>query len=62
MLNTEAHPFPRFDPARKHFKTGWKRIPRDKEGNLVREEVKTAVPTERSKGAVQYGDKMDKDS
>ena len=36
MLNTEAHPFPRFDASRKRFKTGWKRIPRDKEGELIR--------------------------
>ncbi|KAF2033756.1 hypothetical protein EK21DRAFT_85922 [Setomelanomma holmii] len=40
VLNTEAHPFPRFDPSRKRFKTGWKRIPRDKNGELVREEKK----------------------
>ncbi|KAF1914956.1 glycoside hydrolase [Ampelomyces quisqualis] len=40
VLNTEAHPFPRFDPSKKRFHTGWKRIPRDKEGNLVREEKK----------------------
>lgn len=37
MLNTEAHPFPRFDASKKRFKTGWKRIPRDEKGNLVRE-------------------------
>ncbi|KAF2281029.1 seven-hairpin glycosidase [Westerdykella ornata] len=36
VLNTEAHPFPRFDMSKKHFKTGWKRIPRDAQGNLVR--------------------------
>jgi hypothetical protein len=35
VLNTEAHPFPRFDASRKRFKTGWKRIPRDKEGELI---------------------------
>ncbi|OAL06628.1 seven-hairpin glycosidase [Phaeosphaeriaceae sp. SRC1lsM3a] len=40
VLNTEAHPFPRFDPSKKRFKTGWKRIPRDREGNLVQEEKK----------------------
>ncbi|KAF2201837.1 mannosyl-oligosaccharide 1,2-alpha-mannosidase [Delitschia confertaspora ATCC 74209] len=38
VLNTEAHPFPRFDASKKHFKTGWKRIPRDEKGNLIREE------------------------
>ncbi|KAF2790735.1 glycoside hydrolase family 47 protein [Melanomma pulvis-pyrius CBS 109.77] len=37
VLNTEAHPFPRFDASKKRFKTGWKRIPRDEKGNLVRE-------------------------
>ena len=36
MLNTEAHPFPRFDASRKRFKTGWKRIPRDAKGELIR--------------------------
>ncbi|KAH7391793.1 glycoside hydrolase [Pyrenochaeta sp. MPI-SDFR-AT-0127] len=35
VLNTEAHPFPRFDASRKRFKTGWERIPRDEKGNLV---------------------------
>ncbi|KAH5259856.1 alpha-1,2-Mannosidase [Parastagonospora nodorum] len=37
VLNTEAHPFPRFDPSKKRFKTNWTRLPRDKEGNVVRE-------------------------
>jgi endoplasmic reticulum Man9GlcNAc2 1,2-alpha-mannosidase len=41
VLNTEAHPFPRFDMNRKKFKTGWERIPRDKNGELIRsKEVK----------------------
>jgi hypothetical protein len=35
VLNTEAHVFPRFDPSKKRFSTGWKRIPRDKDGNLA---------------------------
>ncbi len=35
MLNTEAHPFPRFDASKKRFKTGWTRIPRDEKGGLV---------------------------
>jgi hypothetical protein len=35
VLNTEAHIFPRFDPSKKRFSTGWKRLPRDKDGNLV---------------------------
>ncbi|KAH8731451.1 glycoside hydrolase [Phaeosphaeriaceae sp. PMI808] len=38
VLNTEAHPFPRFDPSKKRLKTGWKRIPRDAKGELVVEE------------------------
>lgn len=39
MLNTEAHPFPRFDPSTKQFKTGWKRLPRDAQGNLLEEKT-----------------------
>lgn len=35
VFNTEAHPFPRFDPSKKRFKTGWERIPRDEKGNLI---------------------------
>jgi hypothetical protein len=35
VLNTEAHPFPRFDPSKKRFKTGWTRLPRDKDGNIA---------------------------
>lgn len=50
VLNTEAHPFPRFDPARKHFKTGWERIPRDKDGNLISKAEKGS-----SKSAVRDG-------
>ncbi|KAF2842928.1 glycoside hydrolase family 47 protein [Patellaria atrata CBS 101060] len=33
VLNTEAHPFPRFELG-KLFKTGWKRKPRDSSGNI----------------------------
>ncbi|KAF2749309.1 glycoside hydrolase family 47 protein [Sporormia fimetaria CBS 119925] len=36
VLNTEAHPLPVFDMNKKKFKTGWKRIPRDDKGNLIR--------------------------
>ncbi|KAF2708569.1 glycoside hydrolase family 47 protein [Pleomassaria siparia CBS 279.74] len=39
VLNTEAHPFPRFDASKKRFKTGWKRIPRDSKGNLIKEKA-----------------------
>jgi hypothetical protein len=35
VLNTEAHPFPRFDASKKRFKTGWMRIPRDAKGELI---------------------------
>ncbi|KAJ4984486.1 Mannosyl-oligosaccharide 1,2-alpha-mannosidase 2 [Stagonosporopsis vannaccii] len=35
VLNTEAHPFPRFDASKKRFKTGWARIPRDEKGELI---------------------------
>jgi mannosyl-oligosaccharide alpha-1,2-mannosidase len=35
VLNTEAHPFPTFDMGQL-FSTGWKRKPRDKDGNLVK--------------------------
>ncbi|KAF2134304.1 glycoside hydrolase family 47 protein [Dothidotthia symphoricarpi CBS 119687] len=35
VLNTEAHPFPRFDASKKRFKTGWARLPRDAKGNIV---------------------------
>jgi hypothetical protein len=44
VLNTEAHVFPRFDPSKKRFSTGWTRIPRDKEGNLVAAEKKEEKP------------------
>lgn len=37
MLNTEAHPFPRFDASKKRFKTGWARIPRNEKGELILE-------------------------
>jgi len=54
-LNTEAHPLPVFQPDKKRFKTGWKRIPRDADGNLHpegqneevrKEETKTVVVTQ----------------
>ncbi|KAK3940050.1 mannosyl-oligosaccharide alpha-1 2-mannosidase [Diplogelasinospora grovesii] len=34
VFNTEAHPFPRFDMG-PLFATGWKRKPRDKDGNII---------------------------
>jgi hypothetical protein len=39
VFNTEAHPFPRFDASKKRFKTGWERLPRDKNGILVPQKV-----------------------
>jgi hypothetical protein len=47
VLNTEAHPFPRFDASKKRFKTGWTRLPRDKDGNLV---LKKAEEAEKDAG------------
>lgn len=35
VLNTEAHPFPRFEMG-KLFKTGWVRKERDSEGRIIR--------------------------
>ncbi|KAK5990774.1 Mannosyl-oligosaccharide 1,2-alpha-mannosidase [Cladobotryum mycophilum] len=35
VLNTEAHPFPRFDMGQL-FSTGWKRKPRDANGKIIR--------------------------
>lgn len=34
VLNTEAHPFPRFDMG-DLFSTGWQRKARDAEGNII---------------------------
>lgn len=34
VLNTEAHPFPRFDMG-DLFSTGWQRKPRDKDGKII---------------------------
>ncbi|KAL9050120.1 MAG: hypothetical protein Q9162_006826 [Coniocarpon cinnabarinum] len=34
VFNTEAHPMPRFDMG-KLFQTGWKRKPRDQNGNMI---------------------------
>jgi len=55
VLNTEAHPFPRFDASKKRFKTGWERLPRDKDGNIVhaKKEEKTD-----EKAKVAEGEKM----
>lgn len=35
VINTEAHPFPRFDMGQL-FSTGWKRKPRDAEGKIIK--------------------------
>ncbi|PNS17770.1 hypothetical protein CAC42_3165 [Sphaceloma murrayae] len=41
VFNTEAHPFPRFELG-KLFKTGWKRKPRDKDGNIMTKRTEEA--------------------
>ncbi|TDZ60807.1 Mannosyl-oligosaccharide 1,2-alpha-mannosidase [Colletotrichum trifolii] len=38
VLNTEAHPLPRFDMG-KLFETGWKRKPRDSNGKIIAEQA-----------------------
>lgn len=43
MLNTEAHPFPKFELG-KLFKTGWTRRPRDADGNIIKREKPEAAP------------------
>jgi mannosyl-oligosaccharide alpha-1,2-mannosidase len=45
VINTEAHAFPRFkmDPL---FKTGWKRKPRDADGNIIPGEATEALPSQ----------------
>ena len=35
VINTEAHPFPRFDMG-KLFSTGWERKPRDAKGYIIK--------------------------
>lgn len=42
VFNTEAHPFPHFDPAKKRFKTGWERKPRNKQGENVTPDAEAA--------------------
>lgn len=37
VLNTEAHPFPRFDMA-PPFSTGWQRKPRDASGRIIEDD------------------------
>ncbi|KAJ3494326.1 hypothetical protein NLG97_g4149 [Lecanicillium saksenae] len=42
VLNTEAHPLPRFDMG-ELFKTGWQRKPRDADGKIIGKEKPTPV-------------------
>lgn len=42
VFNTEAHPFPKFELG-KLFKTGWKRKPRDREGNVITVDAKAGT-------------------
>ncbi|KAF3764939.1 family 47 glycoside hydrolase [Cryphonectria parasitica EP155] len=41
VINTEAHPLPRFDMG-PLFSTGWKRKPRDADGNIIEEKEEAA--------------------
>jgi hypothetical protein len=68
VLNTEAHPFPRFDPGKKRFGTGWKRLLRNEKGEVVapnekekKEEVNT-VGMEHEKGVNTNGMEHEKTS
>ena len=38
VYNTEAHPFPRFKMG-PLFSTGWKRKPRDLDGNIIKQQM-----------------------
>lgn len=49
VFNTEAHVFPRFQLG-KLFTTGWKRKPRDEDGNLIAE-PKSEAETKAQNGA-----------
>lgn len=44
VINTEAHPFPRFDMGQL-FSTGWSRKPRDADGNMIKDEEKETEKT-----------------
>ncbi|PUU82349.1 glycoside hydrolase [Tuber borchii] len=48
VFNTEAHPFPKFDMGRL-FETGWKRLPRDKEGEIIKEDPIEEKPENQKK-------------
>ena len=55
VFNTEAHAFPHFELG-KLFKTGWKRKPRDAQGNIVAARSETPVTEkvqEKAKEAVK---------
>ncbi|KKA28687.1 hypothetical protein TD95_003082 [Thielaviopsis punctulata] len=54
VLNTEAHPFPRFDMGSK-FKTGWTRRPRDADGHVVGAESEVEEKKKLGGAAVQGG-------
>ncbi|KAF2456647.1 family 47 glycosyl hydrolase [Lineolata rhizophorae] len=47
VLNTEAHPFPQFSMG-PLFKTGWERKPRDAEGNIIQNTVRSELSNEDS--------------
>jgi len=48
VFNTEAHPFPKFGMGRL-FETGWKRLPRDKEGVIIKEDLTEEKPENQQK-------------
>ncbi|KAF3034684.1 mannosyl-oligosaccharide alpha-1,2-mannosidase [Didymella heteroderae] len=54
VLNTEAHPFPRFDASKKRFKTGWVRIPRDEKGELILKKEEGKASAASSSGGVTH--------
>lgn len=49
VINTEAHPFPRFDMG-PLFSTGWTRKPRDKDGKIIAKEDAAAPPAASDSG------------
>jgi endoplasmic reticulum Man9GlcNAc2 1,2-alpha-mannosidase len=38
---------------KKHFKTGWKRIPRDEKGNLVRDKMDTEIKADSTSAEIK---------
>lgn len=55
VFNTEAHAFPHFELG-KNFFTGWKRRPRDRDGNTI---IDQSAAVDASKGTVVKDEKVD---